>query len=134
METNDKNIETFVDKLMVNDRLETPSADFTNKILEKLNIESKAITYKPLIPKSVWVILGVAVSVIVFYALFNHEASNSSSKISDFLNLSQIEFNPLENISFNFSKTLAYSMVAFSVMIGLQVPLLKSYINNRLKY
>jgi len=134
MESNDKKIEAFVDKMMANGGLEKPSTQFTSHILNSLDIESKALTYKPLIPKWVWSILLVAVSFIVFYALFNHEASNASSKFSEFLNFSQIDFRPLQNVDFNFSKTLIYAMVVFTIMIGLQVPLLKSYVNNHLKF
>lgn len=134
MESNDKKLEALVDKLMANDTLEKPSVNFTNQILNKLDIESNTIAYKPLIPKWFWIVIGIAVLLIVFYALFNHEASSSSSKLSEFLNLSQIEFRPFQNVDFSFSKTLIYSMVVFSIMIGLQVPLLKSYINNRLNF
>lgn len=130
----DKKLEAFVDKVMSNDALETPSSDFTNALLNKLDIETKTIAYKPLIPKWVWFIIAAAISLIVFYALFNHEASDSSSKLYEFLSLSQIEFRPFQNVDFSYSKTLIYSMVVFSIMIGLQVPLLKSYINNRLNF
>jgi len=134
MESKDKKLEAFINQLMANTTLEKPSVDFKNDVLNKLHIESKTIVYKPLIPKWFWVVLSVCVALIVFYALFNHEASSTSSKLSELLSFSQIEFKPFQNIDFNFSKTLIYSMVVFSIMIGLQVPLLKSYINNRLNF
>ncbi|ARV10451.1 hypothetical protein BTO05_12705 [Winogradskyella sp. PC-19] len=130
----DRKLEAFVDKVMSNDTLEKPPMSFTNEVLGKLDIKSKSITYEPLISKWVWIILGISLSLIVAYALFNHEGSDTSSRLSEFLSFSKIEFKPLQDIDFNVSKTLIYSVVAFSIMIGLQVPLLKSYFNRRLQF
>lgn len=134
MEFNDKELDQFIDKLMVNDSLEKPSSDFTNTVLNNLDIKPLVITYKPLIPKWMWVVISAFFLALVTYSLSNQQDFGAESKLSELFNLSQIEFNPLENINFNFSKTLIYSMVAFSVMIALQVPLLKSYLNSRLKF
>lgn len=134
MEPNDKKLEAFVNKLMANDKLEQPATGFTNQVLGKLNIESKIIVYKPLISKWVWLAIAVSVIFIVAYALLNHQDSSSGSRLSEFLNLQQMEFRPLQNIDFNFSKTLIYATVVFAVMIGLQVPLLKSYLNRKIHF
>lgn len=132
MEFNDKKLEQFIDKLMADDTLEKPSANFTDTVLNSLETKSLAVTYKPLIPKWMWALIGIALLTLIVYSLLNQQDSGTESKLSELLNLSQIEFNPLQNVNFNFSKTLIYSMVAFTVMIGLQVPLLKTYLNNRL--
>lgn len=132
MEFNDKKLEQFIDKLMADDTLEKPSANFTDTVLNSLETKSLAVTYKPLIPKWMWALIGIALLTLIVYSLLNQQDSGTESKLSELFNLSQIEFNPLQNVNFNFSKTLIYSMVAFTVMIGLQVPLLKTYLNNRL--
>lgn len=134
MEHNDKKLEAFVKKLMANDKLEKPSADFTNNVLKQLNVESKAIVYKPLIPKWMWLVVALSVLLILSYSLLFNQDAVSGSKLSELLRLSKFEFNVYNDISFNFSKTLIYSVVAFALMIGLQIPLLKSYINRRMQF
>ncbi|TCK66779.1 hypothetical protein DFQ05_2053 [Winogradskyella wandonensis] len=132
MEPNDKELEFFVDQLMANDALEKPSSDFTNQVLEQLNVKSEATVYKPLISKWVWYIIGFALVSLVIYAFL--DKSESTSRLSELLNLSQISFNPLKDFDFNVSQTLIYAAIAFTLMIGLQIPILKTYVDKRLQF
>ncbi|MFD1063408.1 hypothetical protein ACFQ1Q_09145 [Winogradskyella litorisediminis] len=132
MEPNDKKFEAFVDKLMANDTLEKPSADFTNSVLHQLNITSKPIVYKPLISKWVWCSIALVFAAVVVYAFLDD--SKSTSKLSELMNLSQFNFNPLKDVEFNLSQTLVYALITTMVMIGFQVSILKNYINKRLQF
>jgi len=132
MEKGEKKIEIFIDKLMSADRLEQPSLDFTDNVMLKVEAisNSTATVYKPLISKSVWLLIAVSFVALVGY-IYLKEPITSSGWLDRF-NLSNITMNPLENVSFNFSKTLAYAMVLLAVMLSIQIPLLKHYFNKRL--
>ncbi|SHG46371.1 hypothetical protein [Winogradskyella jejuensis] len=132
MEPNDKELEAFVDQLMANDALEKPSSDFTNQVLKQLKVKSEATVYKPLISKWVWYIIGFALVSLVIYAFL--DKSESTSRLSELLNLSQISFNPLKEFDFNISQTLIYAVIAITVMVGFQISLLKTYVDKRLQF
>jgi len=132
MESNEKKIEAFIDKLMTADSLEQPSLDFTDKIMTKVESisNSTATVYKPLISKSVWyVIIGCFLALVAYIYLKEPAAS---SGLFDRFNLSNISINPLQNVSFNFSKTLMYAMALLVIMMSIQIPLLKQYFNKRM--
>lgn len=134
MEAEDKRIEDLVNKLMEADQLETPSFDFTEKVMSKVEAlnTSDATVYKPLIPK--YILWTIAASFIGFvgYVLFKQPTSNTS--LLERYNLPELSFNPLENISIDFSSTLMYAMVLLAVMFSIQIPILKQYFNNRMSF
>ena len=55
----DKHIEKLVDKAMKDSVLETPSFDFTSKVMQHVTAtsKSKATVYEPLISKKVWFVV-----------------------------------------------------------------------------
>ncbi|WP_179005659.1 hypothetical protein [Winogradskyella forsetii] len=134
MEKDDKKIEELIGKLMSTDSLEQPSLSFTDNIMSKVEAISKSTVtvYKPLIPKSVWfVILGGFVA-LVGYIYLNKETKNDGW--FDRLDWSNITVNPLENLSVDFSTTLMYAVVLLAIMVSIQVPLLKHYLDKRMTY
>jgi len=131
MERDEKKIEAFIDKLLSNEVLEQPSFDFTDKVMSKVESIPSVTVYKPLITKSVWTFLILGFVVLVGYVILKEPSGNNSW--IDRLNLSSVS-NPLENIAFNFSKTLTYAMVLLTIMLGIQIPLLKHYFNKRMAY
>ena len=133
MEKDDKRIEDLVNKLMTADSLEQPSFDFTDKVMSKVEAisNSTSTVYKPLISKPVWILIVVAFLALVGYIIFNEPSTNSS--LLERFDLSGVS-NPLENISFNFSKTLMYAMVLMAIMFSIQIPVLKHYFNKRMTF
>ncbi|WP_339755872.1 hypothetical protein [uncultured Winogradskyella sp.] len=131
MERDEKKIEAFIDKLLSNEVLEQPSFDFTDKVMSKVESIPSVTVYKPLITKSVWTFLILGFVLLVGYVILKEPSGNNSW--IDRLNLSSVS-NPLENIAFNFSKTLTYAMVLLTIMLGIQIPLLKHYFNKRMAY
>lgn len=131
MEYNDKKLNSFVDQLMTNATLEKPSIDFADNLMSKIEgISTSTVTvYKPLISKTAWITIIIIMGVLVGYMYFSEPVSNS--KLLEIIDLSKIK-NPLANVSFNFSKTLTYTMVLLALMLGIQIPLLKNYLNKRL--
>lgn len=134
MEKDEKRIEAFVDKLMANDTLEQPTLDFTDNVMSKVESISNSIAtvYKPLIPKSVWFVIIASFVALVGY-IYLKEPVTSSGWLDRF-NLSNTAINPLENVAFNFSKTLMYAVVLLAIMVSIQVPLLKHYFNKRMAF
>ena len=132
MEHDNEALEKFIDKVMSHTTLEQPKSDFTESLMAKVETLSGGIekVYKPLIPKFVWWSIGMAFIALVGYTYFKEPVS-SSGWIKQ-LNLSHISMNPLESMSFNFSKTMMYAILLLGVMISIQVPLLKYYFNKRM--
>lgn len=131
---NDKRIEDLVNKLMSADSLEQAPADFTDNVMSKIEAisESKTIVYKPLIPKYVWWLIASGFVGLFGYVLLSK--SNDTTSLSERYNLPDVSFSLWENFSFDFSNALMYATVLLAIMVGVQIPLLKQYFNQRLSY
>ncbi|WP_400077745.1 hypothetical protein [Winogradskyella sp. R77965] len=134
MEKDDKRIEDLVNKLMEADSLETPSFDFTDNVMSKVEAlsNSEVTVYKPLIPKYIWWLMASGFLALVCYILFKKPTETTS--LSERYNLPEVSFNLLEGLSLNFSNTLIYAIVLLAIMVSIQIPLLKQYFNNRLSF
>ena len=124
----DKHIETFIDKAMKSSTLETPSFDFTAKVMSQVSATSRSTVtvYKPLFSKSAWVIILLLTAGIIGFSFL----SNDTSTLGwfDKIDLSNV-FNLFSGIKI--SQTTMYSLLMFGVMLFIQVPLLKHYFNKR---
>lgn len=134
MESDEKKIEAFIEKLMSADALEQPSVDFTDKVMSMVEAvaNSEATVYKPLIPKSVWFIIIGGFIALVGYLTIN-ESEVNSSWLNRF-DWSNVSLNLFENVSNNLSSTLMYAVVFLAIMVSIQVPLLKYYFNKRMTF
>jgi len=129
----DKNIEGFTKYIMKEVDVEKPSIDFLLKVMDAVKLESKAslsIVYKPLIPKSVWVLI-----VILFLALSVFVLTGTT--INYYL-LSQIDVPIVDNVlafdlfkNIHFSKTFTLSFLVFSAFVLVQLFFIKNYFNNQ---
>lgn len=127
-EHTNKDLEKFVDKMMKSSTLETPSFDFTAKVMSQVTSTSKsAVTvYKPLISKTTWGILLLLAVGMVIYSFFSKDTT--SLPWLDKLDLSKVS-NLFSGIKI--SNTVMYSLLMFAVMLFIQVPLLKHYYDKR---
>lgn len=127
-EQTNKHLENFVEKVMQSSTLETPSFDFTAKVMSQVTVTSRSsvTVYQPLFSKSAWVIMLLLTAAILMYALF----SNDTSTLGWFekVDLTKV-FNLFSGIQI--SQTAMYSLLMFAVMLFVQVPLLKHYFNKR---
>lgn len=134
-ENKNKSLESLVDSILKQDRLESPSKDFTSKVMQHIEVlqEKKAIVYKPLISKQVWAILGVVLIVVLVYGFYGTD-STSESWI-DTINWNILVDNSILNQlgKLNFSNTLLYALAFFGLMLGIQIPILKHYFNQQFK-
>ena len=127
-EHTNKPIEKLVDKVMKSSTLETPSFDFTAKVMSQVSATSRSTVtvYKPLFSKSAWVIILLLTAGIIGFSFL----SNDTSTLGwfDKIDLSNV-FNLFSGIKI--SQTTMYSLLMFGVMLFIQVPLLKHYFNKR---
>ena len=113
---------------MAEDTLETPSFDFTSKIMAQVLVAEKAKIkpYKPLISISTWIFIGAALALLIAYNVFfagtqnNLEIGKSyTDKISEIVS------------GIHISKTLLYAILIVSFMILIQVGVLKNYFDKK---
>ena len=123
-----KHIDLFVDKVMKSSTLETPSFDFTAKVMSQITAVSKSTVtiYKPLISKTSWGILLLFTAGMVSFLIFNKENTSLGW-------FNQLNFNLVSNLfsGVKISQTTMYSLLMFAVMFFIQIPLLKHYFNKR---
>ena len=131
MNTNeDKNIEKLIDQMMKNQTLETPSFDFTSKIMNQVMASKKnqVFTYKPLISKQTTLVILSAITILISYALL--QGTTGPSKWAIPLDFS---FLYKSNISkmFSFSKITAYITVLGTLMLFAQITFLRNHFNHK---
>ncbi|SHG00973.1 hypothetical protein [Flavobacterium defluvii] len=131
MKESDKNIEQLIDKMMAEEKLQSPSIDFTSKIMAKVELleEKKVKIYKPLISKSVWVLLGAAViGLFIYISLFSETGNNL--KIDK---IGELYSNKVASVfsGIQFSKTLLYTILVVPFMVLVQIGVLKNYFDKK---
>lgn len=127
MKESDKNIENLIEKMMNESSLESPSFDFTSKIMSQVLVAEKSTikAYKPLISKQTWIfITGVLIALIVYVIMTgnNYEFKINkiyATKISDLFS------------GIHISKITLYTILIVPLMILIQIPLLKNYYNKK---
>ena len=134
-EDKDKKLDAFVRKAIIEAGLDGPSFDFTRSVLSKIQADaqkSKVFVYRPLISKSVWLVILITIAGVFAYSIWG----NPSSEINwlTVLKLNRFaEFNLLANsLNFYISNTIIYSFVGLAFFVWVQVFLLKSYMNKRI--
>ena len=132
----DKHIEALVDKAMQSLPLETPSVEFTQHVMAQIKGSSVTITtvYKPLISKQVWTLIFIGIVAVFIWTLFGTPVEGESW--FDTIDYGFITNNKVSNVISNFkiSQTTGYAIIMLSIMVGIQIPLLKHYFNKRLMY
>jgi len=128
MKENDKNIENLIDKMMAENTLESPSIDFTSKIMSQVLVakKSKIKAYKPLISKSTWSFIGLSLIGLTTYSVY------SGSNISNFeiVNLYSDKASALFS-GIHLSKNILYAILVVPFMILIQIGLLKNYFDKK---
>jgi len=124
MEESDKNVEKFIDSVIKNASLETPSLDFTSKIMAQVEAleQKKVIMYQPLISRKVWILIAMALISILIYAFSSDE---SVAYIEFRLTISKI-IPPI-----NVPETTSYTVLIVALMALIQIPILKNYFDRR---
>ena len=125
-----KELENLVAKAMQKATLETPSFQFTDKVMAAVNStqQSATVSYRPLIPKYMWVAIATAIVGITVYLWFLIQPTP--------LNLPELSFDFIKNNSFSKeftaftpSKITSYAVLLLALMLCVQIPVLKNYFN-----
>lgn len=124
--------EDFIKKMMDKSVLESPSTDFTLKIMKEVTKENQFYKLnKPLISRQVWMLIFTFLLLLfssAFYFIDWKIQDNSFSTL-----LGKIIDDSIWQLFSNlkFSKTLSYSLLIFSVFSLLQIFFIKSYFDKR---
>ncbi|UOY07368.1 hypothetical protein L0P88_02150 [Muricauda sp. SCSIO 64092] len=123
-----KDLEKLMDKIFDVDQLDAPSADFTTNVLEKIEAQKKVrLTYAPLLPGWVFVIIAVLVVLFVLYVFSSTESVTLQTNYFESMDFSTNWLS--ERMSqFSFSKSLGYSILVVGVLICLQARLLNRFL------
>lgn len=131
-ENENKELENLVDKAMKNMPLETPSFDFTSRVMAQTAIAPKKVIsdYKPILPKSFWLVLTIIIVGLLCYAYFS---GTPQEEISYGVDIKQIYSSKLNNITsdFNFSKTTMYAAIALLLAMLAQIPIIRNHFQGK---
>ena len=123
MKESDKNIENLIEKMMSEETLQSPSIDFTSKIMAQVSIieEKKLKVYKPLISKQTWFII---IAVLIAFSIYAIATGNDYD-----LKINDLYIKEYSNIfsGFHVSGYTLYAILIVPVMMLIQIPLLKNY-------
>jgi len=133
-ENEDKNIEQFIDRVMKETPLESPSYNFTSKVMANVLAldKSKATTYKPLISRKGWILIFAGIIAVLLYFFLSDTAKSANH--SWLFDLTGKNLIPTLNSSnlFQFSRLTVNVIVAATVLVLIQIVVLKNYLNKRL--
>lgn len=130
----EQHLDKLAEKVMKSPGLEKPSLDFTANVMSGIKTStSKTFVYKPLISKTGWLLIIMALMALSIYLTFNTSAENS---IFNSVNLSGLTNNKLTELlsGITISKTFMYALGLFGLVWFIQVPILKHYMDKRLEY
>ena len=135
-EHTEQHLDKLAKKVMQLSSLESPSLDFTAKIMAKVEASatSSITVYKPLISKSGWLIISILVIGGLTYGIFGSGLEGLGW--FDNIDYSIISNNKVtEAISgITFSKTLMYAIGLCGLVFFIQIPMMKHYFDKRLEY
>ena len=133
-ENEDKNMEQYVHKVIKETPLESPSHDFTSKVMANVLAmdKSKATVYKPLISKTGWVLIFGGIIAAIGYFLLNGGTQVEGQPWS-FGHGAKDFINTFSNVHlFQFSRTTINVIVLSAILMIIQITLLKNYLDRRL--
>jgi len=128
MKEEDKNIENLIEKMMAENTLQSPSADFTSNLMSQILVAEKAKIkpYKPLISISTWLFIGIALAILVVYNIYFSGAENN-------LEIGKSYTDKISGIvsGIHISKTLLYALLIVPFMVLIQIGVLKNYFDKK---
>lgn len=131
MKENENNeLERLADKAMQGLPLETPSFDFTARVMAQTAAIPKKTepVYVPLLPGYFWLLLAVALAGLLGYAYF---AEGATTPVSEGIGLKALYGSALDDMAstLQFSKTTMYAAVALLLSVLAQIPIVRSRFN-----
>jgi hypothetical protein len=123
----DKYLEKLVDHIMKDQTLDSPSVDFTSKLMTQITVAkiNEVKIYKPLISKPVLVGIMGSIIALIAYSVLNEKPQTSSQWLA-YVDLSFLYDNYFLK-SIRFSKITTYSVVLATAMFFIQMSLLRNH-------
>ena len=131
----DKNWERFVDKVMKDATLESPSADFTDKVMrsmESQRVQQSTLAYQPLISRTTWIVIATITFGVLGWTLVTGTTFELSwiPALNDYVSIS----TAWERIKFpSLNYTLLYSLGAFALFVCVQLLIMKRRFDHRFR-
>jgi len=133
-ELQDKKLEAFVDKIMEDAPLESPSVDFTQNVMQKIEAEAshKVFQYKPIVSGKV--LTAVFIAFVALLILIGTQLGMDSGQ-GWFRNLKteawfHLDWSWMEG--YTSSKVMVYAFLFLGLMFFVQVSLLKKQLGRRI--
>jgi len=128
MKESDKNLENLIDKMMAENTLQSPSADFTSNLMSQILVAEKAKIkpYKPLISTSTWIFIGLAVMLLVVYNVLFAGAENNVKIGKTYTDKIAAIFSGI-----HISKNILYAFLIVPIMMLIQIGVLKNYFDKK---
>ena len=120
MEEQFKKQDDILKKLLKESPLESPSVDFSKKVMQQIERKHEVKVYSPLISKTAWTAIAAMFLLSLVWIYYNPSSTVSSTTIAlqERINIE----NPLKG--FTLSKTTIYA-VGFMALFLFQIPFLK---------
>ncbi len=129
----DKHIEILVENLMKEISQESPSIDFTAKVMSEVlaSKKSKTFVYKPIISKPLWFIIFGSILALFAFLIFNTQTTSAGINFNfNFLSLDKL-FETLAG--FQISSMTTNVVIMATLMLLIQFFLLKNYLDKRIQ-
>ncbi|SNR24782.1 hypothetical protein [Flavobacterium sp. ov086] len=128
MKESDKNIEKLIDKMMSESTLESPSIDFTSKIMSQVLAaeERKIKAYKPLISKTTWIFIGITLTALTTYTIYSNNDISNFEIAKTYSDKASALFSGI-----HISKNILYALLVVPFMVLIQIGLLKNYFDKK---
>ena len=128
MKEEDKNLEKLIDKMMAENTLETPSFDFTSKLMSQVQAveKSKIKAYKPLISKSTWIFIGFCLIALTVYSVYSNSDISNFEIVKLYSDKASTLFSGI-----HLSKNILYALLIVPFMILIQIGILKHYFDKK---
>jgi hypothetical protein len=133
-ENEDKNIEQYVHAAIKETLLESPSRDFTAKVMAGVLTldKSKATVYKPLISKTGWVLIFGGIIATWVYFIINGHAQVVDQSWSFGTGVNNFIKTFSDSHLFQFSRTTINVIILSTILMIIQITLLKNYLDKRM--
>lgn len=130
-----KNVQLLVEKVMKQIPLESPSLDFTSVVMANvLSVNTKKATdYKPVISQRGWLILFGSIIAAITYFIFRGNTQTGGSSESFGFDITGFTKTFNSAYLFQFSGTTINVIFLATVMLLIQIALLKNYLDRRVE-
>ncbi|WP_339716224.1 hypothetical protein [uncultured Kriegella sp.] len=128
----DKELDGFVGRLLRETPMESPSLNFTSKIMARVETvtPNELFIYRPLISKHVWGGIALVLFIGCLLAIFGN--FEMEYPLLSFMGIDRPNFDLFTNLSlFSMPNTLIYGVLGFSFFACIQIVLIKYQFDKR---